>query len=1123
MEFCHLHNHTEYSQLDGFGTTENYAKRAKDLGYKFLGISDHSNIDGLIKFQKACKNHDIKPVLGCELYIVPEINKDKGRWHICVFVKNQIGFKNLCKMLTFANTEGFYYRPRITPEILLKYYEGLCISTACMSSFLNMEGGEKLFKNLKEAINKDLYCEIMPYPEQGQKEVNKKCIQLADKYNLKIIASNDCHYIERSDAKAQEVLLAIQRKAKWNDPKRWKFSHTGLHLRTKLEMKIALKRLGFYDPIYMENTIHLAEKCSNYFIPKFEVELPDVPGIKPGQEDHFLYGLCIEGFSDIFKLDIEDVPEYRNRLRTEFKLIKTKNLSKYFLIVWELVQWCKDNEIMIGPGRGSVSGSLIAYLTGITAVDPIEHNLIFSRFINEDRIDLPDIDIDFEDTKRYLIRTHLEETYGKNKVAGVSSFNRMKSHGVVRDVSRVFDIPLGEVDRFTKFIEDNEEGNNIEEAIKQYPEAQEFAYKHPEVVDFSQKLEGQIKNYGQHAAALVISKTDIGRSGRCNLLKREETTLINWEKEDTEYVGLMKLDILGLKLLSILNETKRLIKKNYGKDINLKKIDLNDKEVLKEISDGNTVGLFQMNTWAMTNLIKDIEIQHFFHLVCATALVRPGPFNSGMTVEYIKRKQGGKWTPKHSIYEKITEDTYGIIVFQEQVMEVIHKVAGLSYNIADQIRKIIGKKRDKKEFEPFKKQFMKGCLKQQTLSRQESEEFWEGLQEHAAYSFNRAHAAAYAMLGYHCAWLKKYYPTEFICASLTFGVDAKKPELIQEAYRLGLSLTTPKIGLSHATSWIAKDKKLIVPFIEIKGIGPAGASEATIIKTKRGLRLFFEKEDEEIDIIQRHKGRLGKILEDVGAYNDSNDKDSKDIQKYFDFKIMTDVRTLYKNLLGIVGNIRLDRIDKVASGNLEEIEKLKYRAGLIIYKTKFKGHENLSSCEECDLIKECNQPVHPSPGEYNLMIIGEGPGPEEDQEGEGFIGRSGKKLWRSLRIKGYRRKIFHVTNVEKCYPKISRRPNSEQIRICGKLFLEKEIEKIKPHIILAFGNTSLFFFDGRESGITSMSGKIVWNEKYSAWIVYCLHPAATLYNPENITYYNAGIKSFVKLIQTIKPDLKNML
>lgn len=883
-KFCHLHVHNEYSILDGLGSANAYAKKAAELGFEYLALTNHGNINGLIKFQKACQKYDIKPVLGCEAYIVPQLSdkiKGEKRGHITLLIKNQKGFENLCIMLSKANLEGFYRRPRIDYDLLYDYCKGLVIMTGCSSSFLNLNGGEDLFYDLSDKIKDDLYLEVMPHKFKEQNDLNKRLVKLASK-NHKLVATNDCHYINKENYKTQEVLLAIQSKAKWSDPNRWRFNIQGLHLRTADEMFEAFIEQNILSDKQIKeslfNTIEVAEKCASFKIEKQKIYLPKVPGYEYVEnESDFLYELCINKFKSVKKY--APVEAYYNRLDLEFDLIEKKGFVSYFMVVYDLVKWCKEKGIMIGPGRGSCGGSLVAYLLGITLVDPIRYDLLFSRFISEERADYPDIDLDFEDSKRDLVRAYLEELYGKNNIASISTFLTMKGRAAIRDVSRVFDIPLKEVNEFSKSIAYDEEDEVIERACIETPEGKAFDKKYPEVCDHAIILEGTIRSYGKHAAAVIISADDLRKGTKGNLCNRNNVIVSNWDMEDSEYMGLMKLDVLGLNTLSILNEAKKLIKENHDIDIEYEKLPLNDKQVYKEISDGYNVGVFQINTWATTGLAKELRPDSIELLSDLIALVRPGAMDSGMTNEYILRRNGKHWEKKHPIYEKIVENTYGVLVYQEQVMDVVHKVAGLSYSTADKIRKIIAKKHDTKLFAPFKKEFIKGCTDQKTLSKEEAKEFWETLQAHGRYSFNKAHSTAYAIIGYWCAYTKYHWPAEFICANLIHGADSKKEELIEEAKELGLKLMLPKVGISDALKWVVQNDKLYVPFIEIKGIGEKSALQCIKLKTKQQKKKgFFEIND----IAQEKKTKIEKILEAIGAYNN---RPADNISDYFTFNI----------------------------------------------------------------------------------------------------------------------------------------------------------------------------------------------------------------------------------------------
>lgn len=821
MAFCNLHVHNEYSLLDGVGKADDWCKRAKELGQTHLALTNHGNIDGLLNFQQAAIKNGIVPLLGCELYVVSDIaQKTKDRFHITVLIKNEIGLKNLCEMLSIANLAGFYYKPRVDYKTILDHCDGLVWLSGCALSPIIDPMGEKFLWRLHRKVKDDFYFEIMPHIFLKQIGINAQAFEAAEQLGVKVVATNDCHYIRREDNELQETLLAIQTKAKWKDKNRFRFDIEGLHLRSEKEMLMAFKeQMKGTDETFLKainNTMEVAKKCENFRIEKKDILLPAVNGLDLKGEANYLRKLCFDGYRKIFGTD--DWPEeYLDRFMEEFRLIKKKNFVRYFLIVHELINWSRDNGIMVGPGRGSSAGSLIAFLIGITCVNPLEHGLIFSRFIDENRIDYPDIDIDFEDVKKP--RQHLEDVYGKNNIASVSTFMRMKGRGVIRDVSRVFDVPLNEVDDFAKVIVD--EGNDsVAVAVKETEEGKYFAEKYPKVVDFASRLEGQIRGASKHAAAVIVSAEDLTKCSRCNIVMRSGQEVVNWEKEDAEFCGLMKLDNLALINLKILNHARKLIKRNHDKDIVFETIKTNDRRVFNMLGAGGTVGVFQFGTWATTKLTKSVGVESFGAMNDIVALVRPGPFDSGMTDDYVDRKKGKKWKKKHRIYEEITKNTFGIIIYQEQVMQVISKVAGLSYSTADKIRKIISKKRDQKMFAEYFELFVQGCKDQQTLSEKEAREFWEALQSHSRYSFNKCLTGDTVLIRSAAG---KYCKKEMTIKELFDNWNSKK-SVGKKLRRIGVNIFQLK-----ADNRIRPGK--------VKGVYLNGVKEVFEIETESGLKI----------------------------------------------------------------------------------------------------------------------------------------------------------------------------------------------------------------------------------------------------------------------------------------------
>ncbi len=1151
--FCHLHVHNEFSYLDGFGSAKGYVKKAKELGFTHLALTNHANIDGSIRFQETCLKEGITPIHGCELYIVPDEyrkNKKETRGHITVLVKNEIGWKNLCQMLTIANLEGFYYKPRVGYKTFIDHCEGLVVLTGCSSSFLVTDQTEQsvdFFSDLWNLIEDDLYCEVMPHQLESQIYQNK----LALYYNqsgIKMVATNDCHYINSNDANTHEVLLAIQTKKKWKDKDRYRFTAKGFYLRSEDEMRRAFARQNVLSESKVDEalstTMEIAQKCT-FQIQKQDICLPALPGHENTDAGKFIWDLAEKKLLEIGKdWETERLNLYFERLREEWKVINDKNFSPYFMIVWDLVNWCKDNNIMVGPARGSAGGCLLAYLLGITtAMDPIEYNLLFSRFIAEDRLDYPDIDMDFQDNERHRVREHLEAVFGKDRVSSLTTFSSMKGRGCIRDVCRVFDIPLNEVDEVAKtVVEDKDSEISAAEKAFKNDIGKKFREKYPDVCEHILKLEGQCRGCGQHASAVIVSGENLKDGNRCNLVIRSEEQVVNWDMKDSEMVGLMKLDVLGLNTLSVLAETKRLIKINQDKnrlflhhpesdcyyvgpesdlsdghivpaEFDFIKIPLNDETVYKNLHEGKTNGVFQLSAWATTALAKKLKANNISELSDIIALVRPGPADSGMTEDYIKRKNNGaSWPRKHPIYEEITKNTFGLIVYQEQVMEVIHKVAGLPYTTADKIRKVIGKKRDPKEFKPYEIAFVEGCEKMKTLSRKEALEFWAALQKHANYSFNRSHSMAYAILGYWTAWCKAYYPIEFACAALTYGSDGKKEDILQEVFDAGTKIITPKVGFSEAFRWTAKGDALYIPFSEIKGCTEIlarkyGDKQEKPKAVNKGF--FWPKAKEGVGSNRPNNVKMDETLAKI---EEAVEKNPEQLSDFFNFRIPHIKPATYNELKKIIPAFNGEAKYLSLDADIQGIPRM-------VYPAKYVPKRTLSRCSDCALRKECKKPISPIPGNYNIAIIGEAPNKREDQQEEGFIGNAYKLLWDELCKYDILKTDVHSTHAVKCCPVNSKTASFEQTINCSRKWLFGELKEIKCRLVLAFGNTSMMVFDNQKTGIMHKNGKATWCDEAGVWVCYCVSPAFVLRNnsTENIQLFKEGIANFSQKIDILCP------
>jgi DNA polymerase-3 subunit alpha len=1106
MAFVHLHAHTDRSLLDGAAKISDYIVEVVRHNQSHLAITDHGNCDCFLEFQKEALKQSITPIFGVEFYIVPDITKKEKyekKYHITVLVQNKVGFSNLLKMLTIANLEGHYYRPRIDPSVLLKHYEGLVFMTACVSSFINMEGGTELLLELHKKA--PTYLELMPHNYPIQKEINLKKLELGKKYNIQFSASNDAHYAKPEHAQAQEMLLAIQKKAKWDDPKRWKFDFGGLYLKSEQEMEQAFIEQNcvpkeIWRPA-MDNTMEIAKLCENFKIRKRKVSLPKVYGYEHRDETELMREIIESGLKE---RKIGDYDTYRNRIEEEFEIICKLNFQRYFLIVWELIDWCKKNGIGVGPCRGSSGGSLICYLMHITDIDPIKYGLIFARFISIERNDLPDIDVDYEDIKREEVKKHLRDCYGEYNVAGISTFLTLKGRGALRDVARVFDLPLREVDLVAKEIEtkldgDKLCGHTIEEACKKSEIVASFKKKYPETVQLAIDLEGQTKAVGQHAAGVVVSSDDLRKGERCNLCIRSGEIVVNWDKEDAEQMGLMKLDVLGLTSLTIINSSKKFIKENYDIDIELDKLTLDDKEIYEEISKGNNVGLFQLNSHGLTGLCKEMGVKEFNDIVLATAIFRPGVLGSGMADEYIKRRKNKKEIKYiHPKLKKYTKDTLGIVLYQEQVMWVMYELASLPWSVCDKVRKVMGKSQGDAKFQKFKQQFIDGCKNNKTLSEKEADKVWDTLASFSKYGFNLSHATAYSMITYYCAYLKYYYPKEFLCACLTYGGEDKKAEYVNEARRLGLEVSLPKIDKSLADVWYPnKDSNIIyAPLTEIKGVGKTQAEK--IIEQGLNKKVgFFTIMDQSVV----PTNSTDELLNKVGFYKKTSltQKELTKARQYLNFNPLT-------------GMNRFSRLPKDLGYSDDDIIKCNlegFEGNLIEIKKYVKKIE----CDKCELRKEARSPVSSSFGRYNIMVLGESPWVDEDLEGIGFVGKTGKEiLWPEFKKHGLHRDMFHVSNIIKC--KV-RNPSKKQIPPCSHHIID-EIENLKPILILAFGNTNVRFFKDQDGGIMKLNAETEWSDKYRCWICWSIHPSAVIYHDsENRPLFEKAIKNFADKINMI--------
>ena len=819
MNYVGLHVHTHFSLFDGIATPEELVDRAVGLGMPALAITDHGTLSGHRELYRVAKAKGIKPILGLEGYMCADISdtRDKSERegqqdlvynHIILLAKNKIGLENLNKISELSWTDGFFKKPRFDFEILDKYKEGIIVSSACPSSVLVKALEEEEFALAKKYISwfqerfgQDYYIEVMPHNEP---HINKHLLDLADEFGIKAVVTPDCHHADKSQIEIQEFKLLMNTHAKiqkdttyekskkqpdmmkrldylYGEDRQITFNKFDIHLLSYEEMKAAMVSQGIDREDIYSNTLLLAETVEDYDIQEGLNLLP----VQYKSPDKELAKIAMEG---LVERGLSENQEYLDRLEEELQIIKDKKFAPYFLVVSNMINWAKKEEIMVGPGRGSAAGSLVCYALRITDIDPIKHKLLFFRFINPDRNDFPDIDTDIQDTRREEVKDYLVRQY--RHVASIATFLQFTGKGIVRDVSRVLNIPLSDVNKVLKTVDSWDDYCTSKST-------REFREKYPEVEVYGEQLRGRIRGTGIHAAGVVTSKDPIFRFApletRSSTGSDERIPVVGVDMEEAERIGLIKIDALGLKTLSVLKDTIDIIKERDGKKIDLLRIKMDDANVYQMLSDGYTKGVFQCEAAPYTNLLVKMGVKNLDELAASNALVRPGAMNT-IGKEYVDRKHGRKNISYiHQILKEFTEDTYGCILYQEQVMQACVHLGQMSMSEADKVRKIIGKKKDAKEFDIFKDRFVSGASAY--ISPNDAKDLWHDFEAHAGYSFNKSHAVAYSTLSYWTAWLKYHYPLEFMYSILKNEKDKDaRTEYLIEAKRMGISIKLPHIN-----------------------------------------------------------------------------------------------------------------------------------------------------------------------------------------------------------------------------------------------------------------------------------------------------------------------------------------
>ena len=884
--FVHLHIHSVYILLDGANRIKDLPIRAKELGMDAIALTDHGSMFGTIDFYKACKANGIKPIIGCEVYVAPRSRKDKdpnldARYnHLILLAKNNDGYKNLAKLVSLGYTEGFYYKPRIDKETLEQYHENLICCSACLAGEVNqailknnMEEAKKVALWFKKLFGEDYYLEIQNNGIKEQVLVNQKLIELSRELDIPLVATNDAHYLKREDAYNHEVLLCIQTGKKMSDEDRMKFETDELYVKSPEEMSDYFKNV----PEAIENTVKIAEKCNVEFefghtiLPNY-----DVPEEFETHYD-YLKKLCDDGIKN--RYGENPTKEILERAEFEMNVINQMGYVDYFLIVWDYIHYAKTHNIPVGPGRGSGAGSIVAYAIEITDIDPIKYGLIFERFLNPERISMPDFDVDFCYEKRDQVIDYVCRKYGHDHVSQIITFGTMSARMVIRDVGRVLDVPYAETDKIAKMVP-NELHITIKKAMEQNRELRDLYEQNSDMkkmLDIAMALEGMPRQASTHACGIVITKDPV--VDYVPLYRRDDIISTQYIMTTLEELGLLKMDFLGLRTLTVIQDTIELVKANRGIDVEFDK-DMNDSKVYKLWQDGNSVGIFQFESQGMTNFMKELKPDCLEDIIAGVSLYRPGP------MDQIPRYIANKKDPEHAVYthpalKPILEVTYGCMVYQEQVMQIVRDLAGYSLGRADLVRRAMGKKKldvMAKERENFihgqvdenGNIIIKGCVRN-GIDEKSANKIFDEMAEFAKYAFNKSHAACYAVVAYRTAYLKAYYPVEFMAAMLNsfLGNLDKIPAYTEECKRLNIQILKPDINKSY-TKFTVDGDKIRFGLGSIKNVGTSAVDEIVAERDRNGQFKDFTDFCERIQETNVNKKCIESLIK-AGAFDEFNE------------------------------------------------------------------------------------------------------------------------------------------------------------------------------------------------------------------------------------------------------------
>ncbi len=839
MKFTHLHVHSHYSLLDGLPKIDGLLDYVKELGMDSIALTDHGVLYGAVEFFKKAKERGIKPIIGAEMYLALESmhqerpNIDDKRYHLVLLVKNEQGYKNLVKLITKAHLEGFYYRPRIDEELLAKYSSGLIGLSACLQGKIpqlilakKLKEAEELALKYQEIFGQgDFYLELQHHPHSpAQKKVNEALIAISKKTGVPLVATNDAHYLKPEDAEAQDILMLINTGSDPNDPERLTMKADDFSLRSPEKMLADFKEV----PEALENTQKIVDKC--YF--EFELGKTKLPffEVPNGQNaDEYLKELCYQKLASRYPKREKEVID---RLEYELSVIQQTGFATYFLIVQDFVNWAKKNRIVVGPGRGSCAGSLVSYVLNITNVDPLKYHLLFERFLNPDRIVMPDFDLDFTDRRRDEVIDYVAQKYGRDKVAQIITFGTMAARAVIRDVGRALGYTYGYCDQIAKMIPFGFTLSQTLQKIDEFRQIYENDEQAKRLIDLAKKLEGVARHASTHACGVVIAKDPLENIVPLQHPTQDEGVIVTqYEMHAIEDLGLLKMDFLGLKNLTIIEDTLSRIYAIHGEKVDIQTIPLDDKKTYKLLQEGNSTSVFQLESDGMKRYLKQLKPSEFEDIIAMVALYRPGP------MQFIPHYIAGKHKKRkveylHPKLKPILENTYGIAVYQEQVIKIAQELAGFTFSEADVLRKAIGKK-IKKLLMSQKEKFIEG-MKNNQIREETAQQIWHWIEPFASYSFNRAHSTSYATIAYQTAYLKAHFPLEFMSAALTSEkADVERIAfLIEECKKMGIEVLPPDVNESfNFFSVVPKKNQIRFGLLAVKNVG-ANVVEAIIQERK---------------------------------------------------------------------------------------------------------------------------------------------------------------------------------------------------------------------------------------------------------------------------------------------------